>query len=587
MSAYQTRLGRAALALAALTALSIGFERVGAPISVALDLRATNLRLVLVATLGVWLFAHLLVRRWPRWAHQIAPPFGLWLALLVLSAILAPNYQEQSLAFVRDMALGAAFGWAAYDLASTDTRQLILGRALAVCGMGVAVFGLAEAGGIPRVLGWLAGFRYVAAFSVGEAPRVASTLPHPNIAAIVLVLVVPLQVAWIASTANTWARTGLAAGLVAELATLVMTFSRAGMLALELVLVALLLGCMRRHQTFAARIALVAVCGLPILLALWIARQPVLLLHLTTEATTNWYAADYLPPPQVTVHAGEAATVPVRLANTGEHVWSASGAYPFALSYHLTQADGTPVTYDGARTPLPKDLAPGGTLEVQAQVVAPRTPGNYIVEWDEVQERVTWFSWAGSPVGVTFLKVGDPVNTIDVAPPIEATAAPPPLPPRLTPRLIQWQTAVRMAASRPLLGVGPDNFRWLYGDYAEVPTWDTGGHANSVYFEFLADTGLLGLGLFLWLAFRMLRSSVASVLTPRNGSALALDSRWIWRLAFAASLCAWFIHGFLDYFYEPLPTNLAFWLVAALALAAAERAGTCERDAAACASRST
>jgi hypothetical protein len=42
------------------------------------------------------------------------------------------------------------------------------------------------------------------------------------------------------------------------------------------------------------------------------------------------------------------------------------------------------------------------------------------------------------------------------------------------------------------------------------------------------------------------------------------------------------MHGLLDYFYEPLSTNLAFWLVAGLALAAAKQA----LDVAACASRS-
>jgi hypothetical protein len=270
--------------------------------------------------------------------------------------------------------------------------------------------------------------------------------------------------------------------------------------------------------------------------------------------------------------------VPVRLANTGERVWAASGAYPFALSYHLVDADGTPITYDGPRTRLPGDVAPGATLELQAEVVAPQTPGTYLVEWDGLQEQVTWFSWAGSPVGITYLKVGDPVALNGQPSVIQPTAAPLALPPQPQPRLTQWLTALRMASQRPLLGVGPDNFRWVYGDFAGLDIWDTGGHANSVYFEFLADTGLLGLGLFLWLGWRLLRTSLRRIF-----NAEAVDSGWIWRLAFAASLCAWFLHGFLDYFYEPLPTNLAFWLLAGLALAAATR----DRDELACASRST
>src|SRR5207253_6407549 len=158
----------------------------------------------------------------------------------------------------------------------------------------------------------------------------------------------------------------------------VLTVSRTGALVSELVLGLLLLAGVVKHQRLLVRTSLLAAIGLPVLLGLSIARQPILLLHLTSEAVQNWYRADYSPPGQVTVHAGEAAMVPVRLANTGDRVWAASGAYPFALSYHLVDADGTPITYDGPRTRLPGDVAPGGTLELQAAVVAPQTPGTYL-----------------------------------------------------------------------------------------------------------------------------------------------------------------------------------------------------------------
>ncbi len=62
----------------------------------------------------------------------------------------------------------------------------------------------------------------------------------------------------------------------------------------------------------------------------------------------------------------------------------------------------------------------------------------------------------------------------------------------------------------------------------------------------------------------------------------------MWRVALAASLTAWFLHGLFDYFYEPLPTNLAFWLVAGLALAAAaEHQGRTHRGTTECGSPST
>jgi hypothetical protein len=229
----------------------------------------------------------------------------------------------------------------------------------------------------------------------------------------------------------------------------------------------------------------------------------------------------------------------------------------------VAQPDGTSVTYDGLRTPLPADVPPGGSVSLDARVAAPETPGTYVIEWDGVEEAVTWFSWAGTPAGRSYLTVaGQPATSTDA--PARQTSAPP----EVTPppgRLTQWRIALRMARNRPLFGVGPDNFRWVYGDFSGTPTWDTGNHANSLYVEWLADIGVVGLAAYLWFAWRLLWSSARALATTRPPDAL-----WVWRLAFVASLAAWFLHGTVDYFYEPLPTNAAFWLIAALALAAAE-----------------
>jgi O-antigen ligase len=577
-----------ALALTAITAFSIGFERVEPAIGLTADLRLTNLRLALLVTLAVWLLSCVLRRQWPRVPRRLVLPIGLWLAALLLSAVLAPSFQLQALAFVRDITLGVGFGWAVYDLARGAGQRAFVARVLAACGMCVAVVGLGEAANVGPVVEWLAGFHYLSRsrFNVGEISRVTSTLTHPNIAAVLLALVVPLQLAWTVTSRATWSRALLGAGLGAEIVTLVLTVSRTGAAVVEVVLGVMILASITRRQTLVARASLVAVIGLPLVMVLAVARQPILLLHLTSETVQNWYRVDYSTPGTVTAHAGEAAIVPVRLENMGDRVWSASGANPFALSYHLTQPDGTTVTYDGPRTSFPVDVPPGGALDLQAQVVAPQTPGTYLVEWDEVQEHVTWFSWAGSPVAVTYLKVGDAQAANDHAAVIQPTTPPATVVPPPPARLDQWRTALRMVRERPLLGVGPDNFRWVYGDFAGLPSWDTGGHANSVYVEFLADTGLLGLALFLWLAWRLLSTSSRSIVTPHQPLADAVDTQWIWRLAFVASLCAWFLHGLLDYFYEPLPTNLAFWLLAGLALAAAEQTDRRDLDVAACASRS-
>jgi hypothetical protein len=370
-----------------------------------------------------------------------------------------------------------------------------------------------------------------------------------------------------------------------ELAALVLTVSRAGVLVTALVLGFMLLIGFRQRQVGLVWTSLAALMCLPLLLGVAALREPLMLLHLTSENVDGWYRADYSTPGEVSADPGATATVSVRMQNTGDRTWDAAGPHPFALSYHLEDASGTSVTYDGPRTPLPSDVAPGGSVELQAQVVAPPSQGTYVIEWDGVQEKVTWFSWAGTPVARTYLNVQGPASTEARASEAAPTPAPIALQPPPPGRLTQWRIALRMARNRPLLGVGPDNFRWVYGDFAGLSTWDTGSHANSLYFEWLADAGLIALGVFVWLSWRLLRRSFSNLGVLHASSSTA----WVWRVGLAASLTAWFLHGLFDYFYEPLPTNLAFWLVAGLSLAAAETAPgwTAGQNVAECGSPST
>ena len=584
------RLEQAAVLAGIVAAASVGFERLDPSLPLTIDFRLTNLRLVLVLTLALWLLARGFARRAPVAPRVVLIPATAWLAWMVISAALAPTHQTQTLAFVRDLVTGALFGLAIYDLSRNSVRnQLLLTQTLAISGVCVAVLGLLEAGNIDGVTTFLAGFRYQPTFSVGDVARISSTLPHPNVAAIFVGLTLPLILAWTVTTRSVWLRGGLAVAGSAMLAALVLTISRAGILVMELTLVGLLgIALWIRHPRL-ARAAAGGAVMLPVLIAASLVVEPTLLLRLNSETVLNWYRADYSAPETVSGRPGETVTVPVEVVNTGVRTWSASGDRPFALSYHMVQDNGTSVTYDGQRTSLPGDVHPGGAVGLQARLLAPLDPGAYVVQWDALQESVTWFSWTGAPEARTYLTVsgvpvpGDAPPAISTPPP-EVLGPPPD-------RLSQWRIALRMARNRPLLGVGPDNFRWVYGDFAGLTRWDTGSHANSVYFEWLADTGVVGLGLFIWLLWSLARASTLGLFalrgSPAGRVAGAPDARWIWRLALSASLGIWFLHGGLDYFYEPLSTNTAFWLVAGLALAAAESARQKPADVTACASVST
>ena len=83
-------------------------------------------------------------------------------------------------------------------------------------------------------------------------------------------------------------------------------------------------------------------------------------------------------------------------------------------------------------------------------------------------------------------------------------------------------------------------------------------HANSLYFETLADLGIVGLlASWRW----SLRSSA-----PRGGRSPRRRSR-ILALGVAAGLATYLLHGVLDYFLEFTPTYALFWLLAGMMVA--------------------
>jgi len=125
-------------------------------------------------------------------------------------------------------------------------------------------------------------------------------------------------------------------------------------------------------------------------------------------------------------------------------------------------------------------------------------------------------------------------------------------------RLEFWSVAVDMLRDHPLLGVGPDNFRWQFAAYSGLPTNHLGVHAHNQYLETLADTGILGLVTFCWFLAALVRGAASRVRYA------APD--WPWRAALLASLTAWLLHALLDDFERFWPTSIAFWLIAGLSL---------------------
>ncbi len=96
-----------------------------------------------------------------------------------------------------------------------------------------------------------------------------------------------------------------------------------------------------------------------------------------------------------TLPSGQTLTVNLTVQNAGKLTWSSGGETPFRLGFQWYDAGGQMVPNLDVHTSLPKDVPPGGTVTLQAQLRTPQSPGTYHLRWDMIQESVTWFSTQG------------------------------------------------------------------------------------------------------------------------------------------------------------------------------------------------
>jgi hypothetical protein len=344
--------------------------------------------------------------------------------------------------------------------------------------------------------------------------------------------------------------------VIAEAITL--TFTRAGLLTMAASLG--LVGMVRySRRGFDAGVRLVAVLAflIPIMFVASRSTQS-LWLRLTSQGQDAWYRFAVDVPAELTLTTGASERVPVRATNEGRLTWDSGANPPVYISYHwlLPDADRV-VTFEGVRTSFPVPVPQGTTVSVEAQVQAPRQPGRYRLEWDLVEEDRLWFSTepgAGAAAFSGATVIGPPDgNRPMTAYPLPAAAVRPG-------RLFLWRAAARMVVAHPVLGVGPDNFRLRYGEYAGLPYADPRLHSNNMYIEMLAGGGLTGGLAFLWLMWRAADRLVAAIRLgshPQAGYAAGV----------AAAGIAVLIHGTVDSFLSFTPTYVLISMTLGLAVA--------------------
>jgi hypothetical protein len=306
-----------------------------------------------------------------------------------------------------------------------------------------------------------------------------------------------------------------------------------------------------------ARPAAFALIALPLLIGVQLFVNPLLAARLKSENDDSWFQSEIHPVQEnLIVPTGAMITQMVSITNTSVRTWPAAGARPVYLSYHWIQpATGRVLMLDGARTRLPRDLAPGESANVTASIEVPNRQGTLTLQWDLVQEGVTWFGERGSPVAEVNVDItsAQPVAgtaSLLTSSRLGSTSSPP--------RSELWRAGVKMWLAYPLLGVGPDNFRHVYGAYLRRTEFDDHITANSWPMEVLATTGVLGMIAGLTFVITMV------IVTKRQWRRLSGRSARLLALGLSVALLTFFIHGFVDYFMEFTPTYSLFWLIAGL-----------------------
>ncbi len=105
----------------------------------------------------------------------------------------------------------------------------------------------------------------------------------------------------------------------------------------------------------------------------------------------RWHAHEIAPP-----RAGVTGRARLALENAGSATWRARGKTGVRLAYHWLDPLGNPIVWDGLRTAFPGPVAPGGIVEIEIPVAAPRPPGAYVLSFDLVEEYRFWFAEVGA-----------------------------------------------------------------------------------------------------------------------------------------------------------------------------------------------
>ena len=526
----------------------------------------SNLEALLLCAFICWLVSLAWSQQWTVWRTSLTAPWLALIAVMAAAAATAPAARANALHMTGRIAAALAIYVMAVNGITTAGR---LSRAIVTtvaAGVVVAALAILESLQLPAVLDWLKAFRPSISV-VGAQLRAGGPLQYPTIASmyleVVFALGLGLLVASIDRKQNARSLVVVCA-LVVIAEAIVLTFTRAGLLSMAVTVTMVSVWRVRSRGIDAAVRAIGAVAVL--IAASFAVSRPAqsVWLRLTSEGQENWYRSAIEPPDDIHFAAGQTRQIPIRVTNTGRVTWDSTDNPPFYFSYHWLEATADRVVaFEGARTAFAAPVAPAETTTVRASVRAPNQIGRYRIAWDVVQEGRLWFSTEPGAIRTVSLATVSGFS-FGARPPTTAL----PLPVERPGRWQLWSSALRLFAAHPVLGVGPDNFRLLYGPYAGLRNPDRRTHSNNMYLEMLVGSGLLGALVCGWLLWRIAALVAAGVHTA------TIDQRKAASIGVAAAVIAIGLHGLVDSFLSFTPTYVLIALTLAFADASGPRTTT-------------
>lgn len=549
---------RALFAAVMVTVAIAPFER--ALISVPGGLTLTTVEAAMLVSLatGLWIIGQSRpsIAAWPP---VVRPGLAL-LALVLLAAIAAPLERSNALRFAGRLMAAGSMAFVVARVVDTQARARLVVGALLTVAVLVAIVAVLESAQVPWVMRGLTVFR-PGFHVVGGQLRATSTLFYPTIASMYLELAFACGLSLLyTDRPRGWFRTwAVFAALAMVAAGITATFTRAGLFGMAgaiAVVAAVRIARLGVAGAATGRLVALAVLILTVVLAL---HSPELLLtRISSEGSQAWYGARYEVPVTLDLDTGRTHQIPITLTNTGRLTWDSTRQPAYAVSYHWLRAGSEAVVqFDGLRTPFAAPVPPGATVTLPVVVTAPGQPGAYTLVWDVVLETRAWLSTEGVPPARTLVRVeGEPVSAV--------TTTMKRLPQTIVRpgRLTLWSAALRITREHPILGIGPDNFRHVYGRYLGLARFDDRVHANDMYLEILSGAGVPAFVALVWLVV-VWGASLLRRCRRVSGDAL---------MPAAAALAAWLTiagHGLVDSFLSFTTTYLSFAVVLGLSFSRA------------------